>query len=210
MLKTLALVAVCVATLVSAVACGWRGGDSDEEPTIPPAATDVPGAPTSIAPGGVPPLVYGALIAGDEIQLAGLTFYQQVSCAVSPSDASEPECRENEDEGEEVDVFPLVICERTWVRPELVPDAYAGALGESTPSMFAAYVPAADAFDEPDITSALVIRTGTADDGTPAGFLVAVNSGGRVVTLEASCNDFAALYAEDRVGSFIAPPPQGE
>jgi hypothetical protein len=196
-------VALFVAALIlsSLVLVACRGGGDDGAPTVESLQPTAPSGPP-----GVPPLVLSAVLAADPIALAGLTFYQQEECVSESEGAgSPPVCRENEEEDQDVDVFRAVFCEAGWVRPEQVPDAYEGVLGEGDVTLFAAYVPAEGGTPaEMTADTMLVMRTAS-DDANPTGFALAVN-GGRIVAVEADCGDFARLYAPDRVASFFVEP----
>lgn len=209
--RLVAFLAFALVLPAAVSACSGDGGGDDKTDASPTVSDGAPRPteilePTVPAPPGTPPLVYDAVVTKDAIELAGLTFYQQLECERGASDTSDaPPCRDTDDEGQKVDVFPLTMCERRWVRPELVPDAYRGAIGDGDITLFAAYRPKDDAFAyNTTIDSVLVMRTGES-----SGFLIAIEPGGRIVTLEAACNgDFAALYAPDRVEEFIIEPQQ--
>lgn len=199
MSRPLAL-SVAVLAVCSLLVAACRGGGDDAAPTVESLQ------PPPSGPAGVPPLVLSAVLAADPIALAGLTFYQQVECVDESGGAgSPPVCRENEDDGQEVDVFRAVFCDPGWVRPEQVPDAYEGVLGAGGVTLFAAYAPAADAAPADVTADTMLVMRSVGDPATPSGFALAVN-GGRIVAIEADCGDFAALYAQDRVGAFFVEP----
>jgi hypothetical protein len=196
--------ALCLAALT--VACGGDGGDDDNNtgPTQP-AENGPTREATVAAPEGVPPIVYDALVRKDTIDLAGLTFYRQVPCVQGEASSEGPACRDTDDPNANVDAFPIELCDLMWVRPELVPDAYAGALGDDDVELVAAYEPRPGTL--PAGAEAMwVVVMRTVDSDPPTGAAFAIEAGGRIVSIEAACNDLASLYADDRVARFIVEP----
>jgi hypothetical protein len=154
---------------------------------------------------GVPELdhVVNSALAGNFLELAGLTGYQMIGCVEEAEGLSSPPvCRQGEDVGQEVEGFPTLRCELVWLRPEVMTDTYREAIGES-PEVFAVYGSA----ERPLVLSSdyvAVLRTG-GDDAEPAGVALSVLEG-RVISLEYSCGDFATLSAPERVQDFIIAP----
>jgi hypothetical protein len=209
-----AVLAVPVFTLALLASACSTGGSSPNTPTVAavvsptpsntsPARTPIPGLPA-----GLPELVVGAALDKDNIQLARLTFYQQIACKADQNPhvgGDPPVCRDNEPDGTSVIVLPATQCQGDWVRPEQVPDVYLAALRIEKPRLVAAYTPklrpasfgggfAAD--------TVLVFQTGDA-----AADAVALHvKSGRVVWVQAACTSVADLIAPDDVDAFILEP----
>jgi len=194
------LVVVLAASSAVALACG---DDDDNGATESPTAGQDGG--DGNADTGVPQLDFTleAALRRDAIELAGLTAYQEIACEESPQGAgAPPACRENEDDGTEVQVFPVAQCELQWTRPEDVPDAYERALGQAKPEIVAVYEIADQPLDL-DAEYAAVLRTPETEGAE--GIALWIN-GGRVVELEYDCGNFEGLYADERVERFLIEP----
>jgi hypothetical protein len=189
------VVAVAVLAFV-AVACG----DSGTETTV-----RTPSAPSGeTASTGIPSLDYtlNSALHADRIELAGLTGYQSIGCVETSQGAgSAPLCREGEAPGQPVEVFPVLQCELMWTRPEVVPDAYAQALGEA-PSLFAVYRPV----PRPMVLDAEYVAVFDTDPGDAQAGVALTLREGRVIALEYDCGNFAGLYSDDKVEEFVVPP----
>jgi len=144
-----------------------------------------------------------AALAGDKIELAGLTGYQHIGCVAQQVGNSPPACRPNETLGMEVEAFPVLQCELAWIRPEVVPDAYAKALGTKA-KLVAVFRPVS----RPFVLEANYIAVFDTDgnDDTQTGVALSIKEG-RVIQIEYQCSDFAALYAPDKVSEFVVAPP---
>ncbi|MEX2226366.1 MAG: hypothetical protein WEB52_07955 [Dehalococcoidia bacterium] len=185
---------------VMAAACN---GDGTETTVRTPSADD----PDTVAT-GIPELdnTLNTALRLEAIELAGLTGYQHLGCVEEAEDApSPPVCRENEDVGQEVESYPVLQCELVWVRPEVMSDIYAEALGEE-PRIVAVYRPTSRALVlEADYVA--VFDTNT--DDSEAGVALWIKDG-RVIQVEYDCNNFAGLYAEDKVEQFVIAPGGGD
>ena len=198
--------AVFLSVLVAA--CGGSG-----------TKTVVRTAPASVAPKstpvtltGAPALdqVLGAAIAVDDIELAGLTGYQNVSCKKGSADGpgEPPSCREDENDDTPVEVLPSSACSNGWVRPEHVPDAFRFTLTGTTGTPGRRETP-----HRPDgirrrlrcRRSGDLFRTGTHAEGQPAGVALHIKNG-RVVWIEADCHNLFELIAAEKVDSFLYDP----
>jgi hypothetical protein len=191
--------ALALGALVLGAACGGDGGG----PSVV-ATRDTP--PPAVSSTGITNLdqAIDATLAGDEIEMAGLTGYQQVPCESEPEGAaSGPRCRQDEQPGDLVEVLPVTHCDRAWVRPEEVPETYVDAFGEDDWSLVAVYVPQA----RPLVLDAdhIAVFTRERDD---AGIAFSIKNG-RLIAAETDCGDLAALYAPDRVSSFLISPDGG-
>lgn len=176
-------------------ACGGNGGGNVAVRTVAPGS---PAPPVSTGIGDLDHTLTAAL-AGDFIELAGLTGYQLVACVAQPTgDGSPPICREGEAPGDEVQVLLTYVCEPEWTRPEAVPDFYRELLG-SNRELHAVYR-AKTGFLTLDAEYVGVIRTGNGE-----GAALAIK-GGRVITAGSNCDTFESLYGEDMVESFIIEP----
>jgi hypothetical protein len=195
MRSTLVLAVLGVLAL-AAVACG----DSGTETTV-----RTPVAPSGqVSNTGIPSLDYtiNSALRADRIELAGLTGYQQIGCVETSQGAgSAPVCRESETPGEPVEVFPVLQCELMWTRPEVVPDAYAQALGEA-PSLFAVYRPV----PQPLVLDADYVAVFDTDPGDAQSGVALTLREGRVIALEYDCGNFAGLYAQEKVQEFVVEP----
>ena len=184
------------ALALAAVACG----DSGTETTV-----RTPSAPSGdTANTGIASLDYtlNSALRADRIELAGLTGYQQVPCVETSQGAgSAPVCRESEPAGQAVEVFPVLQCELQWTRPEVVPDAYQQALGES-PSLFAVYRPVG----RPMVPLADYVAVFDTDPGDAQSGVALTLREGRVIALEYDCGNFEGLYAPDKVQEFVVQP----
>ncbi len=205
-MKTAALAAVAVAGAAVA-ACGGGGGTTTTVRTVPvPQVTLTARTLTGIAE--VDHLI-AAAEAKDVIELAALTGYQHVACDLDAEDGTDvPRCRDNESSGDEVEVLASSACDRTWVRPEQVPDAYRAALSAGDVKLFAVYEP-----DDTDETfgsgfgaqHVIVLLVGARPDGAPAALALHVKDG-RVAWFERECEQALELVAGDRVRSFLVAP----
>ena len=147
-------------------------------------------------------------LARNDIELAGLTGYQIRPCGPVGQAGEEPECREGEEPGTEVEVFAGSSCTNAWVRPETVPDAFRLSLAPDEPTLLAVYVP-----NYPEgtfgggfgATAVAVFGTGSRVDGTPKGVSMHVLDG-RVVWLQNDCANVSELLSQDGIASFIIEP----
>ena len=194
-MRVVTILAVAVVAF-AALACG----DSGTETTV-----RTPASPSGVtANTGIPSLDYtlNAALRADRIELAGLTGYQQIPCVETSQGAgSAPVCRESEPVGSPVEVFPVLQCELQWTRPEVVPDAYQQALGES-PSLYAVYRPVG----RPMVLLADYVAVFDTDPGDAQSGVALTLREGRVIGLEYDCGNFAALTAPDKVQEFIVQP----
>ncbi len=182
------------------VACG-SGGDNA-------ASTATPTPADNYAPTGkveVDHLINAALQV-DTIEMAALTGYQKVPCTRSGASypGAPPACRENEQEGAEVEVLPSTSCDFAWVRPEQVPDLYQSVLG-TAPQLNSVYSlnPGLFSFAAGEV---IVLQTGTRSDGSPSGVAFYVKDG-RIVRAQTGCRSFQELTDPGLVQSFIVAPP---
>ena len=197
--------AAILAVLVAA--CG--GSETKTVVRTAPASVAPKRAPVTVT--GAPALdqVLGAAIAVDDIELAGLTGYQKVSCKKGSSDGpgEPPSCRPNESDDTSVEVLPSSACSDGWVRPEQVPDAFRFTL-RAAPELLAVAKPHIDpavfggGFGAEEVA---IFRTGTHAEGQPAGVALHIKDG-RVVWIEADCHDLSELVAPEKVDSFVFDP----
>lgn len=205
--STAALLVLSLAVLT--VLLGACGGDGS---TTPSQTTSGNGRDVEFQSTGEPTLdnmARNALLA-DNIELAKLTGYQKTPCGVNPDDplGAPPECRPTEPPGTQVDIFPVLGCDKAWTRPEQLPDVYAASIGGHDTTLYAAYQPRAlsGAF-QPDYILVFKRKTDH-DNGASAGFALHVRQG-RIVSLEGDCGDLTRLVAGDRVDNFLVKPPEG-
>jgi hypothetical protein len=178
--------------------------DSGTETTVrTPNSDDEPAISTGI--GDVDHIVNTAL-AVEGVELAGLTGYQHIPCVEeSEGAASPPVCRETEEVGQEVEAYPVLQCELAWMRPEVLTDVYLQALGDD-PRLVTIYRPQARPLVlEADYVA--VFDTNTGDDR--AGVALSIQDG-RIVQVEYDCNNFAGLYADEKVQEFVVAPEGGD
>ena len=200
------VLAVSALVLFLAAACGGGSGTTTTVSTAKPQARVTPNVVTG--DGELDALIADA-VSGDDSALASLAGYQNLACRKEPA-AGElaPKCRENESDGTSVEVLPASTCERTFVRPEQVPDAFRAAFPGKATDVVAAYKPTADplayggGFGGKQV---IVFRTGQHPDTLPAGVALHIKDG-RVVWIEADCNNLLALIVAERVESFIIDP----
>lgn len=204
----LALSGLCVVLATAAAACSGGGGSTS---TVTPAQGPAP-TPVTIKIAGTEPvvLVLNAATAGDAIELARLTGYSAKPCS-SGGTAGLPPCRDSEQDGTEVNILAQMSCDRSWIRPELVADAYMSAFRDGA-QLVALYKPKPGAAALPadlDIEYVMVLQTGTRPEGTQDGVALHIRDG-RVVMIERPCIGFLQLLAPERVGSFVVrPTPAG-
>lgn len=197
--------AVFLSVLVAA--CGGSGTKTVVR--TPPASVAPRITPVTLT--GAPALdqVLGAAIAVDDIELAGLTGYQNVSCKKGSADGpgEPPSCRDNESDDTPVEVLPSSACSDGWVRPEHVPDAFRFTL-QAKPELLAVAKPHiaptvfGGGFGAEEVA---IFRTGTHAEGQPAGVALHIKNG-RVVWIEADCNNLFELIAAEKVDSFLYDP----
>lgn len=195
--------------LVLAAACsGGGGGTKVSTQVVPPGAKVTPNAVTGL--GELDALIFAA-VGANNIELAALTGYQKLACKTAPTPGElAPACREGESDGTSVEVLPSSggACERNFVRPEQVPDAFRTAFPSKDTAVFAVYRPKPDpasfggGFSSGQV---IVFRTGAHPNTAPMGVAVHVKDG-RVVWLEADCDNVFTLVASERVDSFILDP----
>lgn len=201
-----ALAAMSIAAVALLAACGGGSGTTTTVRTV--------GAvqPTKVIQvfTNIPEVdqVASAAVQKDKIELAGLTGYQKAPCtADAASRPADPPCRDGEADGTVVEVLAQTDClARTWVRPELVPDAFAAAFGGANITLFAAYRPKAGA-DDFGAGEVLVFSTGVTDPGRD-GVALHINQG-RVVLIDHDCQNISELVAPARVDAFIVEPKSG-
>lgn len=157
--------------------------------------------------------VIGAALAADDIELAGLTGYQKVACKKDSSEkgGEPPACRDNESDGAEAEALPSSGCDTGWVRPEQVPDAFRFNLSPQKPELVSVYKPRVNSADFGGgfgTETVAVFRTNKHVEGEDAGVALHIK-GGRVVWIEADCQDLAELTAPQRVESVLFDPAFG-
>jgi len=195
-----AVLLACVTVAAMLVACG---GDDTTTTSRTVSAGSPQAGRTVVAYTNIPQIdqALNNAIAGDEIELARITGYQQVACAeTSEGPEAPPICRQpDESVGQAVEVFPYSRCEVTWVRPEQVPDVYQEAFDREGLELYAAYTPSAFATRYGTEYVAVVVDS----DGNG----VAIHTReGRVVFLEDDCDNLPALVAPERAANFIKQP----
>lgn len=201
------LTAFAFAALLLALPLAGCGGDDTTTTVSTSAPQPDPTLAVSTNDPSLDKVIVEAL-ARDEIALAGLTGYQTEACRAAAEPGENPECREDEESGTEVEVLAGSSCSNAWVRPELVPDAFRLSLAPEEPRLVAVYTPA---YPEGTFgggfgaTAVAVFDTGLKVDGTAKGVALHVLDG-RVVWLQNDCADASELLAPDRVASFIIPP----
>lgn len=202
-------VVLCVALAMTAAACSG-GGKAKTAATVAPG--DAPTQVTIKIPGTEPVvLVLNAANAGDAIELARLTGYSAKACSTSGANGS-PACRDEEKDGTDVQVLAAMACDRSWIRPESVPDAYKSALSEGA-KLIALYKPkrgAGAVGADLSVEYVLVMQSGNRNDGTADGAALHIRDG-RVVMIETPCAGFLQLINADRIDSYVVnPTPTGE
>ena len=204
--RRLALFAVAALACTIAVACSDDGGTTEVVVTRDPDTQPTSNIPVVTGMPDVDHLIDAAL-RKDDIELAGLTQYQQIPCTTAAGPAG-PECRDTESEGDVVEALPASSCDDGWVRPENVPDAYRLALEPGEPKLLAVYRPA---YAEDEFGGGhggqvvAVFDTGLRDDGTPKGTALHMDPG-KVVWLETDCLGLAQLLDPARAASYLIEP----
>ena len=198
-----AFVLVLAAAMVAS-ACGG-GGNKTTVSTV--AGGRTPAHTSPITGIGEVDGISNAALDSDTIQLAALVGYQKVKCSKNPGTGSNaaPLCRDNEDDGAEVEVLAMKACDQTWVRPEQVPDAFGQALS-GTPKFDAAFVPKFE--NGQGAQYVVVFTTGTRSDGSPNGAALYIKDG-RIAMIQTPCNSFSELVSTDVAEAFIATPVSG-
>lgn len=211
--RFLALTCAALLLATTAAACSDDGGTTEVVVTRDPESQPTTNIPVVTGMPDVDHLI-DAAVRKDDIELAGLTQYQQIPCATAAG-PSGPECRAGESEGDVVESLAASSCDDGWVRPENVPDAYRLALEPGDPKLLAVYRPAyaEDEFGGGHGGQVVAIfDTGLRDDGTPKGTALHMDPG-KVVWLETDCGGLANLLDPARAASYIiepegaAPPP---
>jgi hypothetical protein len=207
MIRRALLPAALVLALAFAAACDDDGGTTSTSRTVPSGSP----APT-VGIGELDQLI-SAAYAADEIELAGLTGYTEVACTSDSARASAgeaPACRENEQDGELVQVLPSSDCENRWVRPEQAPDVYAASLPDSGVTLHAIYTPRVDeaTFGGGFGTTHVLVFDSGDDDDDARGAALWVD-GGRIVWVRTPCSGFDELTAPENVNSFVIEPEGG-
>jgi hypothetical protein len=206
MLHRAGALALSALVLLLAAACGGGSGTTTTISTPRPQPQVTPNVVTG--DGEIDSLIRLAMVS-DDIQLASLAGYESLACKKEPAPGDlAPKCRDNEAEGKSVEVLPSSGCDRTFVRPEQVPDAFRAVFPGKATDVVAAYRPKADAllygggFGNKQV---IVFRTGLHPNGAAAGVALHVKDG-RVVWIESDCDNLFALMVPERVDSFIVDP----
>jgi hypothetical protein len=208
-LATCGLVALVVAAMSVAVACGGGDKSSPSNGTGDPSAPS--GGPASQGPTGLPEVdhLIEAAQGGNVIELAALAGYEKVGCEGGGS-ASAPACREGESSGTKVEALAFSNCDKSWVRPEGVTAQYQLLLPSGDVSLYAVYQPSdtsdsfAGGFGSQYV---VVLAAGKRSDGQPAGVALHVRQG-RVTWLEKACGSIDELVSASRVKSMIVAPAE--
>jgi len=192
----LAIILIAGVIVVVAAACGGSG----TETTV---RTPSSGGDGNVAT-GFPEVDYivNTALQLKAIDLAGLTGYQRIPCVEeSEGAASPPVCRVTEDIGQDVEAYPVLQCELVWERPEVLTDIYREALGDE-PRLVTIYRPQ----DRPLVLDADYVAVFDTNPGdATAGVALSIKDG-RIVQVEYDCNNFAGLYAGEKVQEFVVAP----
>lgn len=214
------LLTLTVATVLLATTAACSDGGGTTEVVVTRGAGNGDGGPPRDIPvvTGIPDAdhLIDAALRKDDIELAGLTQYQNVPCVPGGGPAG-PACRAGESEGDVVEALPASSCDDGWVRPENVPDAYRLALEPGDPKLLAVYRPAypADEFGAnapagPGHNGQVVavFDTGLRDDGAPKGVALHMDPG-KIVWLETDCAGLTTLLDPARAASYLIEPEGG-
>jgi hypothetical protein len=210
------LAAAVVLSLLAAACGGGGSGPKTTVKTVAPSNTANPAKErTPVVLVGVPEpdFVIGAALAADDIELAGLAGYTKIACKKGSTEkgGAPPVCRDNENDGTEVEAMPSSACDTGWVRPEQLPDAFRFNFASEKPVLVSVYKPRINQADfgggfGADLVA--VFRTNKHAEGQDAGFALHIQ-GGRVVWIEADCRALTELTAPPRVESIVFDPAVG-
>jgi hypothetical protein len=137
-----------------------------------------------------------AALARDVFELAAITLYHQVECTDEVNELPAPECRPDEDEGDEVEVFRLVDCDGgIWIRPEELPGTLQGLIARDTLDLVSVYQPTDDVPEDPDFVA--VFRTTPESEPQGEGIALYVKES-RAYAIECGA-DITRLLTDDRI-----------
>lgn len=227
MVRKLSLVLAAAALLGLAAACGDDDDDGDpttspstttstptEQPSETASATPSPDDPTRTPPAGrigdeEIDLTIDAIEAGDVEAIVERFAYLTVACESAPGIGGPPACDQDQPEGTEVDVVPLIGCEGEHIRESNAETIMGRWLEGTTAEVYAVATLVTEGQDElyPEGDYVVVVSLEREDVG-PEAFAFGLNEDGGIVSTGPRCQATAAdILDQSAVDTVLVPPP---